>query len=170
MPFVHKDQITTLEDLHWHANPTTALFFYQFSDFDNLHGVFIVAPQAAVVEVEAAGRNAGSGKFCQVLLAQALVGRDQEDVVERLLVVMQELIVVKVQDQRLAATRSHPVSQLGQVDFSEGLVQRFAGQFLCVALAHKGVQVGQELRFVVEQVGRGRFPCTALPGIENSGG
>jgi len=52
-----------------HANPTTALFFNKFSDFDNLHGVFTVAPQAAVVEIEAAGGNTGSGKFGQVLLA-----------------------------------------------------------------------------------------------------
>src|SRR5690606_6769188 len=124
----HKDQIAALEGLHWHANPTTALFFYQFSDFDNLYGVFTVAPQAAVVEVEAAGGNTGSSKFGQVLLAQALVGRDQKDVIERLLVVMQELIVVKMQNQRLAATRSHPVSQLGQVGFGEGLVLRLAGQ------------------------------------------
>src|SRR5690606_13149340 len=172
VPFVHKDQIATVESLYRHANATPALFFYQVGDFDDLHGVFTAAPQAAVIEVEALGRDARSFHFGQVLLTQALVGRYQQDVIKQLLVVVQELIVVKMQNQRLAATRSHPVSQLGQVGFSEGLVLRLAGQFLCVALAHKGVQVGQELRFVVEQAVEDDFRverCQVLKIAEGDG-
>ena len=77
-----------------------------------------------------------------------------------------------MQNQRLAATCSHPVSQLGQVGFGEGLVLRLAGQFLCVALAHKGVQISQELRFVVEQAVEDDFRvqrCQVLKIAEGNG-
>jgi hypothetical protein len=86
-----------------------------------------------------------------VLLAQAFVGRDEQDVVYRCAVVVQELVVVQVEDERLAAAGRHPVGQFGQVVFGEGFVLRFTWPTTGFAFVHKGVQVGQQLRFIVEE-------------------
>ena len=63
---------------------------------------------------------------------------------------MQKLAVVEMQDQRLAAAGSHPAGQFGQVGFGKLPVGRLARRFGGVALAHKGIQVGQQLGAGVE--------------------
>jgi len=104
-----------------------------------------------LVEVEAPGRNAGGLQFSQVLFAQTLIGCDQQDVVQRFPVVVQKLMVIQVQNQGLATAGGHPVSQFGQVGFGEFTVRRLCWQFLCIALMDKRVQVGQQLRLVIEE-------------------
>ncbi len=151
MALVHEDQVAALEGLHRHADPAAALLLYQFSDLNDLHGVGCAPPQAAVVQVESPRRDAGGGKFGQVLFAQALVGRDEQDVIQRLRVVAQKLMVVQMQNQRLAAAGGHPVGQFAQIGFGEGVIGRLGWQFLGIAVPHKGIEVLQQLCPVIEQ-------------------
>jgi hypothetical protein len=120
MALVHEDEIAPLEGFYRHAYAAAALFFHQFGDFDDLDHVPAAAPQVAGVQVEAPRRDAGSGQFGQMLLAQALVGGDEQDVVQRFGVVVQELVIVEVEKQRFAAAGGHPVGQFGQVVLVKG--------------------------------------------------
>ena len=119
MAFVHEDQIVALERFHRHAQAAALLHFRELGDLDHAHGAFVpLFPHAAFAQVEAAAGNGGIGHVRQMLLAQALVGSDQQDAVQRAAmpgVVVQELVVVEVQQQRLAAAGSDPERQLAQI-------------------------------------------------------
>ena len=118
---VHEDQVVALERLHRHGEAAAFLHLRELGDFDDAHRVRLRAgQQVALAQIEAAAGDAGEAHRRQVLFAQALVGRDQQDAVERLavgrvVVVTQKLVVVEVQQQRLAAAGGDPERQLAQV-------------------------------------------------------
>ncbi len=79
---------------------------------------------------------------------------------------MQELVVVEVEDQCLAAAGGHPAGQFGQVGLCEVScgrdvrVPRLCGRDARVpgiALTDEGIQVSQQLRFVIEEVVEDNF-------------
>lgn len=151
MTLVHKDEVAALERFHRDAHAAAALFLNEFGYFDHEYGVWVVAPKITRVNVKMSRRNARSGQFLDVLFAQALVRRDEQNVVQRPAVVVQKLVVVQVQEQGLAAAGRHPIGQFGQIVLGEGFVFWLDGQEAGVALVDKGVQVGQQLRLAIEE-------------------
>ena len=151
VPFVHQDQVASLEGFHRHADAAAALLLHQFGDLDHLHHIAAGCPQSPGIQVETPRRYAGGGQIVQVLVAQPLVGRDEQDVIERIAIVVEKLADVEVQQQRLAAARRHPEGQLVQARRGERFVLHLAGQFGRIVRGDKRVQVGQQLARRVEQ-------------------
>ena len=137
---VHEDQVVALEGLHGHAHAAAALFLHQFGNLDDPDRVFPIHHQTALVQIEPPGRNIRGGHLHHVLIAQSLVRRDQQDVVQRQVVIVQELAVVDMHDQRLTAAGRHPECQLLQVGFREPGVLRLTGGLRGVALLDEAVQ------------------------------
>ena len=106
--------------------------------------------QTALVQVEPPGRNARGRHLRHVLIAQALVGRDQQDVVQGPVVVVQELPVVDMHDERLAAAGRHPEGQLLQVRLGELRVLRLTGGLRGVTLLDEAVQRAKQLASAME--------------------
>ena len=117
---VHEDQIVALERLHRHAEAAALLHFRELGDLDHADGVwFPVLPvQPTLAQAEATAGNGRRGHLRQMLFAQALVGRHQQDAVQRLAlrgVVAQELMIVEVQEKRFATAGGDPERQFAQV-------------------------------------------------------
>ena len=85
---VHEDQVVALERLHRHAHAAAALLLHQLGDLDHRDLILGRGHEAARVHVEAPAADVGGGQLRHVLLAQPLVRRDQQHVVERLPVVV----------------------------------------------------------------------------------
>ena len=95
--------------------------------------------------MEALGGNVGDGQLLEMLFAQTFVGRDEQDVVQRrfavALVVVQELPIVEVHEQRLAAAGGHPEGQLAQVVRGE---RRLGCPFRVVLPTQPAVELAQQ--------------------------
>ena len=83
------------------------------------------------------------GHFGHVLFGETLVGRDEQNIVERCGVVVEKLAVVQVQDERFAAARGHPEGEFFQVGFVESCIGGFGGAAAGVAMIDEVVEILQ---------------------------
>ena len=125
MAFVNEDEVAVAEGVHLNAHTRSlpSALFDQLGDLGHPHRAMIVREQPGFAE--ARRWDTGRGHLCHVLGTQSFVGRDEDDVVQMLgTPVVQELQVVEVHDQRLAASGRHPERELVQVlrcDESDGM-------------------------------------------------
>ena len=106
--------------------------------------------QASAVQFEPSTRDVGLTQLLDVLVAQSLVWCDQDDIVQGTLVVVQELAVVQVQQQCLAAPRRHPESQLVEVGLGERSKGRFRRAATDVSFPDVVIQRSQERALATE--------------------
>ncbi len=85
-----------------------------------------------------------------MLFRQSLVGRDQQNVIQRSAIVVQKLAIVEVHDQGFAAARCHPESQFSEIAFLEGGVFDLSGCFVCIPSGDKLIQFVQKLGAMIE--------------------
>ena len=111
---VYKKKIVPFERRNIDADPFAFLFRCELGDLNHSHLVVTGEQRVASIDEEGA-RDAALLHFLNMLGRQALVWREQNDVVETGGIVFQELKVIDVHQERLAAPRCHPESELVQL-------------------------------------------------------
>ena len=167
--FIHENQVVALKGFHRYAVALAPLLHHQLGNLGDFHSPGSVQQTGPLVEVETFGGYVGCPQFLKVLPAQPFVGRDQQDVVQRLAVMVQELPVVQVQQQRLAAARGHPERHLPQVGGGE-FPMAFTGRASAVVSLHEPVQRPQQGFGMGAVAVKVDFRRTVRPGTGSSAG